>query len=54
MITIKCDRCGKKVESDGVVASVTFTDANCITKRIDLCPECVKSFKSWLSSKEEK
>lgn len=45
----KCDRCGKAK----VKGSILFTQGLTVRRDIDLCGECLKSFKRWLKVKEE-
>lgn len=48
MRTYKCDRCGKGlIRLNG---SLLFTQG---WSHLDLCHDCVKSFKLWLKGKEE-
>lgn len=55
MTAFCCDRCGKffsktintKTTEDSVV-NLTYKRGNGFRVNIDLCPECVESFKSWL------
>lgn len=49
MMFYKCDRCGK----GKVKGSILFTQGLTVCRDIDLCPECLKSFKRWLKGKEE-
>ena len=44
----KCDRCGKTK----VKGSILFTQGLKM-RDLDLCPECLKSFKRWMRGKEE-
>lgn len=47
----KCDRCGKgPIRLNG---SILFTQGWKIRRDLDLCPDCLKSFKRWLKGKEE-
>lgn len=46
----KCDRCGKgPIRLNG---SILFTQGWKM-RDLDLCPDCLKSFKRWLNGKEE-
>lgn len=49
MMVYKCDRCGK----GKVKGSILFTQGTTVCRDIDLCGECLKSFKRWLKGKEE-
>ena len=49
MMFYKCDRCGK----GKVKGSILFTQGLTACRDIDLCGECLKSFKRWLKGKEE-
>lgn len=50
MRVYKCDRCGKGlIRLNG---SLLFTQGWKM-RNIDLCGECLKSFKRWLKGKEE-
>lgn len=49
MMIYKCDRCGKAK----VKGSILFTQGMTTCRGIDLCGECLKSFKRWLKGKEE-
>lgn len=47
--TYSCSRCGKTK----VKGSILLTQGLTVCRDIDLCGECLKSFKRWLKGKEE-
>lgn len=49
MRVYKCDRCGKAK----VKGSILFMQGLKVRRDLDLCPDCLKSFKRWLKGKEE-
>ena len=50
MIFYKCDRCGK----DSAKGSIRLTkDVKSTPRYIDLCGECLSSFKSWMKERKE-
>ena len=49
MMVYKCDRCGKAK----VKGSILLTQGLTVCRDIDLCGECLKSFKRWLKGKED-
>ena len=49
MMVYRCDRCGKTK----VKGSILFTQGLTVCRDIDLCGECLKSFKRWLKGREE-
>lgn len=62
MTAHKCDRCGKffdKIEyfknftiTGNFVVNLMYKTGNGTRFNIDLCPECVKNFKSWFNEFE--
>ena len=44
----KCDRCGKTKVNGSLIFTKGWEMRN-----LDLCPDCIKSFKRWLRGKEE-
>jgi len=55
----QCDVCEKRYETDSmevvmdrpVRGFILITDFQHSSKRVDLCPECAKSFKAWFESR---
>lgn len=43
-----CDRCGNMGLSNALGTIVFHTDPNGRTEKLELCPECVSEFLSWL------
>lgn len=53
MKVYKCDRCGKEINPLGNYSYSVSVKNLAWASNIDLCLDCLKSFKRWLKGKEE-